>query len=58
MYGRLTGGAQCCLKGCENKAGSRKYDSMVGQYKLKCTPDDIIPENFKDLRVCDKHYSS
>ena len=58
MHGRLTGGAQCCLKGCENEAGSRKFDSMVGQYELKCTPDDIIPESFKDLRVCDKHYSS
>ena len=29
MHGRLTGGAQCCLKGCENEAGSRKFDSMV-----------------------------
>jgi len=31
MHGRLTGGAQCCLKGCENEAGSRKFDSVVGQ---------------------------
>ena len=41
MHGRLNGGAQC-LKGCENEAGSKKFDSMVRQYELKCTPDDII----------------
>ena len=58
MHGRLTGGAQCCLRGCENEAGSRKFDSMVGQYELKCTPDDITSEILRDLRVCDKHYSS
>ena len=46
------------MKGCENEAGSRTFHSMVGLYELKCTPDDIIPESFKDLRVCDKHYSS
>ena len=34
------------------------FNSMTGQYELKCTPDDIISESFKDLRVCDKHYSS
>ena len=27
MHGRLTGGAQCCLRGCENEAGSRKFDA-------------------------------
>ena len=58
MHGRLMEGVQCCLKGCENEAGSRKFDSMVGQYELKCAPDDVIPENLKDLSVCDKHYSS
>ena len=58
MHGRLTGGAQCSLKGYENEAGSRKFDSMVGQYELKCTPDDIISDSFNDLWVCDKHYSS
>ena len=58
MHGRLMGGVQCCLKGCENEAGSRKFDSMVGRYELKCAPDDVTPENLKDLRVCDKHYSS
>ena len=39
-------------------AGWRKFHSMVGLYELKCTPDDIIPESFKDLRICNKHYSS
>ena len=58
MHGRLMGGVQCCLKGCENEAGSRKFDSMVGRYELKCAPDDVTPENLKDLRVCDKHYGS
>ena len=58
MHGRLIGGVQCCLKGCENEAGSRKFDSMVGRYELKCAPDDVTPEDLKDLRVCDKHYSS
>ena len=58
MHGRLMGGVQCCLKGCENEAGSRKFDSMVGWYELKCAPDDVTPENLKVLRVCDKHYSS
>ena len=58
MHGRLMGGVQCCLKGCQNEAGSRKFDSMVGRCELKCAPDDVTPENLKDLRVCDKHYSS
>ena len=30
MHGRLMGGVQCCLKGCQNEPGSRKFDSMVG----------------------------
>ena len=46
MPGRLTGVAQCCLKGYENEAGLRKFNSMVGQYELKCTPDDIISDSF------------
>ena len=58
MHGRLMGGVQCCLKGCENEAGSRKFESMVGRYELKCAPDDVTSENLKDLRVCDKDYSS
>ena len=58
MHGRLMGGVQCCLKGCENEAGSRKFGSMVGRYELKCAPDDVTPENLKDLRICDKHYGS
>ena len=58
MHGRLMGGVQYCLKGCENEAGSRKFDSMVGRYELKCAPDDVTPENLKDLRICDKHYGS
>ena len=31
MHERLIGGIQCCLKGCHNEAGSRKFDSMIGQ---------------------------
>ena len=27
--------------------------AWLGTYELKCTPDDIISESFKDLRVCD-----
>ena len=46
------GGVQCCLKGCENEVGSRKFDSVVGRYELKCAPDDVTHENLKDLRVC------
>ena len=37
MHGRLIGGTQCCLMRCENEAGSRKLDSMIGQYEMKCT---------------------
>ena len=29
MNGRLMGGVQCCLKGCENEAGSRKLILIV-----------------------------
>ena len=31
MNGHLTGGAKCCLKGCENDAGARKFDSLIGR---------------------------
>ena len=32
---------------------------MIGQYELKCSPHDLTDlENIKNLRVCDKHYSS
>jgi len=59
MHGRLIG-VRCCLKGCDNEAGYRKFDSMIGQYEMKCTPEDITSdfEIVKNLRVCDKHYSS
>ena len=60
MNGRLTGGAKCCLKGCENDAGARKFDSLIGKYEIKCSPQYLIGdmENVKNLRVCDKHYAS
>ena len=60
MNGRLTGGAKCCLKGCENDAGARKFDSLIGRYEIKCSPQYLIGdmENVKHLRVCDKHYAS
>ena len=60
MHGRLIGGIQCCSKGCENEAESQKFDSMIGQYKMKCTPHDFKFdfEHLKNVRVCDKHYSS
>ena len=35
MDGKLIGGIECCLKGCENEAGSRKFDSMIeGEWKV------------------------
>lgn len=60
MHGRLNGGIQCCLKGCQNEAGPRKFDSMIGQYEMKCIPEDITSdfEIVKNLRVCDKHYGT
>ena len=42
MNVRLTGGATCCLKGCENDAGERKFDSLVGRYEIKRSPQDLI----------------
>ena len=58
MNGRLIVGVQCCLSRCEHEAGCRKFDSMIGQYEIKCSPHDLSgnTENFKNLRVCDKHY--
>ena len=60
MNGHLTGGVKCCLKGCENEAGSHKFDSMIGRYEMKCSPQDLSVnmENNTNLRVCDKHYAS
>ena len=48
------------LKGCENDAGTRKFDSLIGRYEIKCSPQDLTGdmENVKNLRVCDKHYAS
>ena len=42
MNGRLTGGAKCCLKGCENDTGESKFDSLVGRYEIKHNPQDLI----------------
>jgi hypothetical protein len=63
MNGRLLGGMQCCIRGCENEAGSRKFDCMKGRYELKCNPSMLTTGggnlgDLKELRVCDKHYSS
>ena len=53
MNGRLTGGAKCCLKGCENDAGASKFDSLIRKYEIKCSPQYLIGdiENVKNLRV-------
>ena len=40
INGRLTRGVECCLKECKNEAGTRKFDSMIGQYEIKCHPHD------------------
>lgn len=60
MNGQLIGGMQCCLKGCENESSSRKFDSNVGRYEMKCTPHEIAFDfkNLKNCLVCDEHYSS
>ena len=42
MNGRLTGGAKSGLKGCENDAGARKFDSLISRYEIKCSPQDLI----------------
>ena len=42
MNGRLTGGAKCCLKGCENDVGIGKFDSLIGRYELKLFPKNLL----------------
>lgn len=60
IKGHLTGGVECCLKGCKNEAGTRKFDSMIGQYEIKCHSHHLTGdmENVKNLKVCDKDYAS
>ena len=59
MNGRLTGGAECCLKECENDVGIRKFDSLIGRYELKLSPQELTDhDDVHNLRVCNKHYSS
>ena len=59
MNGRLTGGPKCCLKGCENDVGIRKFDSLIGRYELKLSPQELTDhDDVHNLRVCNKHYSS
>ena len=40
--------------------GARKFDSLIGRYEIKCSPQYLIGdmENVKHLLVCDKHYGS
>ena len=45
MNGRLNGGIQCCLKGCDNEAGSRKFNSMIGRYEIN------VPHNKWMLKI-------
>ena len=47
MNGRLTGGAECCLKGCENDVGIRKFDSLIGRYELKLSPQELTDHEDK-----------
>ena len=59
MNGHLTGGAKCWIKGCENDVGIRKFDSLIGRYELKLSPQELTDhDNVNNLRVCNKHYSS
>ena len=59
MNGRLTGGPKCCLKGCENYVGIRKFDSLIGRYELKLSSQELTDQHdVNNLRVCNKHYSS
>ena len=59
MNGRLTGGPKCCLKGCENDVGIRKFDSLIGRYELKLSSQELTDQDdVNNLRVCNKHYSS
>lgn len=52
LHGRSTEGFQCSLKGCENEAGSQKFDTIIGQFGMNYTPDDLKSdlENLKNLR--------
>jgi hypothetical protein len=45
----LTGGVECCLKGCKNE--THKFDSMIGQYEIKCSSHVLTGdiENVKNL---------
>ena len=59
MNGRLTGGAKFCLKGCENDVGIRNFDSLIGRYELKLSPQELTDhDDVHSLRVCNKHYSN
>ena len=57
IKGRLTIYVECCLKGCKIVAGTRKFDSMIGQYEIKCHPHDVTGdmENVTHLKSCDKN---
>jgi len=43
ISGNLTRGVESCLRGCKNEVhvGTHKYDSMIGQYEIKCHPRDF-----------------
>ena len=59
MNGRLTGGAKCCLKGCENDVGIGKFDSLIGWYRIEVVPQELTDQHdVNNLRVCNKQYSS
>ena len=45
MHGRLMGGAQCCLKGSENEAGSRRFDSRVATVREIIHGQEKVKEN-------------
>ena len=38
------GRIECCLKGCENEAGSHEFDSTIGQCEIKCTRKDTTSD--------------
>ena len=59
MNGRLTGGAKCCLKGCENDVGIGKFDGLIGRYRIEVVPQELTDQHdVNNLRVCNKQYSS
>ena len=37
----FTGGAKCCLKGCENDVGIGKFDSLIGRYRIEVVPQEL-----------------